>query len=143
MNEGSTYAIPSLQNGVMYGMLGVFVLLQIVLAWRVWQFVNGVPISNTTLLGMTIQDGITGTQLIGACLSSGIFAGIGIIYGHELAHTKGFSFVLARWMMALSGKAHFCYAHVYNHHLELGHQDDPATSPRGRSIYKHFPRYLE
>ena len=137
--SGNTYASSSIQNGVMYGMLGVFVLLQIVLAWRVWQFTTGVPIANATLLGLSIQDGITGTQLLGATLSSGIFAGIGIIYGHELAHTKGFSFVIARWMMALSGKAHFCYAHVYNHHLELGHQDDPATAPRGRSIYAHLP----
>lgn len=138
-DEGGLFAIPGLQNGVMYGMLGAFVLLQIVLAWRVYQYVNGVPIVESTLLGMAIQDGITGSQLIGACLSSGIFAGIGIIYGHELAHTKGFSFVIARWMMALSGKAHFCYAHVYNHHLELGNQDDPATAPRGRSIYAHMP----
>lgn len=137
--NGNTYASAGMQNGIMYGMLGAFVLLQVVLAWRVWEYVTGVTISQTTLLGMNIQAGITTSQLIGACLSSGIFAGIGIIYGHELAHTKGFSFVLARWMMALSGKAHFCYAHVYNHHLELGHQDDPATSPRGRSIYKHFP----
>ncbi len=136
---GNTYASAGFQNGVMYGMLGAFVLLQLVLAWRIWEYVTGVPISQSTLLGMNIQEGITTSQLIGACISSGIFAGIGIIYGHELAHTKGFSFVIARWMMALSGKAHFCYAHVYNHHLELGHQDDPATSPRGRSIYKHFP----
>lgn len=137
--NGDTFASAGLQNGVMYGMLGAFVLLQIVLAWRVWQYANGVPVTSGTLLGMSIQEGITGSQLIGATLSSGIFAGIGIIYGHELAHTKGFSFVIARWMMALSGKAHFCYAHVYNHHLELGHQDDPATAPRGRSLYAHFP----
>ena len=137
--DGSTMASAGLQNGVMYGMLGMFVVLQIALAWRVWEYVTGVPIAESTLLGLHIQQGITGSQLIGATLSSGIFAGIGIIYGHELAHTKGFSFVIARWMMALSGKAHFCYAHVYNHHLELGHQDDPATAPRGRSLYKHFP----
>ena len=120
-------------------MLGVFALLQITLAWRIWQYTTGVPISEGTLLGMTIQEGITGAQLIGAAISTGIFAGIGIIYGHELAHTKGFSFSIARMMMALSGKAHFCYAHVYNHHLELGHQDDPATSPRGRSLWAHYP----
>lgn len=137
--EGDTYGSVPLLNGTMYGMLGVFVVLQIALAWRIWQYVNGVPIGETTLFGMTIQNGITGTQLYGAVLSIGIFAGIGIIYGHELAHTKGFSFVIARWMMALSGKAHFCYAHVYNHHLELGHQDDPATSPRGRSMFAHYP----
>ena len=137
--NGSSYASAGIQNGAMYGMLGAFVLLQIVLAWRVWEYATGVLITESSLLGFTIQEGITGTQLIGATLSSGIFAGIGIIYGHELAHTKGFSFVIARWMMALSGKAHFCYAHVYNHHLELGHQDDPASAPRGRSLYKHFP----
>ena len=91
------------------------------------------------LLGaVPVQLGITGSQLIGATLSTCIFAGIGIIYGHELSHTKGFSFVISRLMMALSGSAHFCYAHVYNHHLELACEDDPATSPRGRSIYRHF-----
>ena len=137
--DGELYGIPSLHNGVMYGMLGVFICLQIILAWRIWEYVNGVPIAETTMFGLTIQQGITGTQLLGATYSMGIFAGIGIIYGHELAHTKGFSFVIARWMMGLSGKAHFCYAHVYNHHLELGHVDDPATAPRGRSLYKHYP----
>ena len=137
--NGNTNAIAFLHNGSMYGMLGIFLLLQVALNWRVWQYVNGIPIGETSLLGLAIQDGITGSQLIGAILSTGIFAGIGIIYGHELAHTKGFSFVIARWMMALSGKAHFCYAHVYNHHLELGHQDDPATSPRGRSLFAHYP----
>ena len=76
--------------------------------------------------------------MFGATVSAGIYMGLGIMFGHELAHTKGPTFVLARWMMALSGIAHFCYAHVYNHHLELGCEDDPATSPRGRSIYKHY-----
>jgi hypothetical protein len=76
--------------------------------------------------------------------------GLGIIFGHELAHTKGFGFLVSRFMMALSGTAHFCFAHVYNHHLELGRawlgpennaagdDCDPATAPRGRSLYKHF-----
>ena len=39
--------------------------------------------------------------------------------------------------MALSGAAHFTYAHVYNHHLDLAHEDDPATAPRGRNVYAH------
>ena len=136
--NGDTYGIASLQNAVMYAMLGVFVLLQLALAWRVLQYTSGVPLGTTEMLGMTVQNGITGSQLIGAVLSTGIFAGIGIIYGHELSHTKGFSFVLSRLMMGLSGSSHFCYAHVYNHHLELAHQDDPATAPRGRNIYMHL-----
>jgi hypothetical protein len=136
--NGETNAIAGLQNAVMYIMLPVFALLQIAMAWRVFQYVSGVPIEPGIFMGIPIQMGITGGELIGATLSTGIFAGIGIIYGHELAHTKGFSFIISRLMMGLSGAAHFCYAHVYNHHLELGHQDDPATSPRGRSVYKHF-----
>jgi len=136
--NGDTNGFAGLQNAVMYIMLPVFALLQLALAWRIFQYVNGVPIETAMFMGVPIQMGITGAQLYGATLSTGIFAGIGIIYGHELAHTKGFSFVISRLMMGLSGAAHFCYAHVYNHHLELAHQDDPATSPRGRSIYKHF-----
>ncbi len=142
-DNGETMGIPWLQNSVMYSMLGVFVLLQVSLAWRIYQYVNGVPISqgfDHMLFGiLPYQNGISGLNLIGATISTGIFAGIGIIYGHELAHTKGVTFVISRWMMALSGKAHFSYAHVYNHHLELGHEDDPATSPRGRSLWQHYP----
>lgn len=142
-DNGDTNGIPALQNGVMYFMLMVFALLQVVLAWRIFQYVNGVPISagfDHTLFGfLPYQNGISGLDLIGAAISTGIFAGIGIIYGHELAHTKGFSFVISRLMMGLSGSSHFCYAHVYNHHLELAHEDDPATAPRGRSIYTHLP----
>jgi len=137
--NGDTNGIPGFQNGVMYFMLAVFVLLQINLAWRVYEYAAGIPLGTTEMFGITVYQGITGLQLVGAVISSGIFAGIGIIYGHELAHTKGFSFVIARWMMALSGSSHFCYAHVYNHHLELGCSDDPATAPRGRSLYGHLP----
>jgi len=117
--NGDTYGIPWLQNAVMYLMLPVFVALQLALAYQIYS-------------------GMWGVELLGAVLSTGIFAGIGIIYGHELSHTKGFSFVISRWMMGLSGSAHFCYAHVYNHHLELAHEDDPATAPRGRNLYEHF-----
>ena len=136
--NGDTMGIPALQNTVMYVMLPVFALLQVALAWRVMQYVDGTAISTTMVGVLPFQMGITGVELIGAAISTGIFAGIGIIYGHELAHTKGFSFVISRLMMGLSASSHFSYAHVYNHHLELAHEDDPATSPRGRSIYRHF-----
>ena len=141
--DGETMGIAWLQNGVMYSMLGVFVLLQLALAWRIYGYVNGVPVAagyESMLFGiLPYQAGISGMDLVGATLSTGIFAGIGIIYGHELAHTKGFAFIISRLMMGLSGKAHFSYAHVYNHHLELAHEDDPATSPRGRSLWQHYP----
>ena len=117
--NGETLGIPWLQNMVMYMMLPVFVALQLALAYQIY-------------------NGMVGAELLGAVLSTGIFAGIGIIYGHELSHTKGVAFIISRWMMGLSGSAHFCYAHVYNHHLELASEDDPATAPRGRDIYSHY-----
>ena len=52
--QGETNASVPLQNGMMYGMLGVFILLQLALAWRIWQYVNGVPITDATMLGLAI-----------------------------------------------------------------------------------------
>ena len=117
--DGETLGIAWLQNSVMYLMLPVFLILQLIVAYKLFS-------------------GVSGVELLGTTLSAGIFLGIGIIYGHELSHTKGWSFVISRWMMALSGSAHFCYAHCYNHHLELASEDDPATAPRGRTIYGHY-----
>jgi len=139
-DDGSTKASPAFQNMVMYFMLPVFVLLQLALAWRVNGFMTGVPVEVTSMWFnlIPVYSGITSLDLIGAVLSTGIFAGIGIIYGHELSHCKGFAFIISRMTMGLSGSAHFCYAHVYNHHLELASEDDPATAPRGRTIYGHY-----
>ena len=147
--DGSTIGWKTFQNLTMYFMLPVFALFQLIMAWRLYSFMalggaeGAVIMDLGAALGLpgviVMHEGITAINLIGATLSSGIFIGIGIIYGHELSHTKGFSFIISRTMMALSGSAHFCYAHVYNHHLELGCDDDPATAPRGRTIYGHYP----
>ncbi len=136
--NGELYGIDGLLKVMMWVQYPVFVMLQLALVWRVYEYVTGVPFGPSEILGITINHEVTGWQMYGATVSAGIYLGLGIMFGHELAHTKGPTFVLARWMMALSGIAHFCYAHVYNHHLELGCEDDPATSPRGRSIYKHY-----
>lgn len=136
--NGELNAVPWLMNVMMYMQYPVFVLLLLALAWRVYEFVTGAPTGTTEFLGMTLNAGTSGWEMLGATVSAGMFVGLGIIFGHELAHTKGPTFVLSRWMMGLSGIAHFCYAHVYNHHLELGHEDDPATCPRGRNVYKHY-----
>lgn len=137
-DEGETYGIPGLLKAMMWAQYPVFVALQLALIWRVYGYVNEVPPGTIEFLGLSLQTGVTGWELLGATFSAALYLGLGIMFGHELAHTKGPTFVLARWMMALSGISHFCYAHVYNHHLELGCEDDPATAPRGRSIYSHW-----
>ncbi len=136
--HGELNGIPWLLNTMMYLQLPVFILLQGSLIWRVYEYVSGAPIGSMEILGVPVTTGTTGINLIGAAISNGMFMGLGIMFGHEMSHTKGWTFLLSRWMMALSGIAHFCYAHVYNHHLELAHEDDPATCPRGRNIYLHY-----
>jgi len=147
--NGNTYGWATFQNLTMYFMLPIFILFQLVLAWRVYSYMSLAGAEGAVIMDLgaalglpgliVMHEGITGLNLYGATMSSGIFIGIGIIYGHELSHTKGFGFTISRMMMALSTKADFCYAHVYNHHLELGCEDDPATAPRGRTLYGHFP----
>ena len=136
-DQGESYGTKAFQYGVMYFMLPVFIALQIALAYRIFQFTAATPLQVDLFYGIAYQSGISGINLIGAVLSSGLWAGLGIIYGHELSHNKKEGFLVSRLIMALSGASHFTYAHVYNHHLDLGHEDDPATAPRGRNIYAH------
>lgn len=136
-NNDNSYGIKLFQYSVMYLMLPVFIFLQIVLAWRLFQYTSSVPINNFSFLGVIFQTGISGFNLIGAILSTALWSGLGIIYGHELSHNRKEGFLASRLIMALSGASHFTYAHVYNHHLDLGHEDDPATAPRGRNVYTH------
>ncbi len=136
-NLGQSYGNKVFQYGVMYFMLPVFITLQVVLAYRIFEFTASTPIQLSLFYNITYQSGISGINLIGATLSSGLWAGLGIIYGHELSHNQKEGFFISRLIMALSGASHFTYAHVYNHHLDLGHEDDPATAPRGRNIYAH------
>lgn len=157
--DGRPAGVGPILNLMMYMQLVSFVGLQLALAWRIYQYVSGAPIE-TALFTMpawtgidasfAYTSGITGLELIVATIGAGMHQGLGIMFGHELAHTKGIGFLISRMMMALSGTAHFCFAHVYNHHLELGRawmgpegnkmgeDTDPATAPRGRSLYKHF-----
>ncbi len=148
--DGAPAGNATVLNLMMYAQLLSFVALQLALAWRVYEYVAGVPITSAQFAGFDYTSGITTWGLVGATLGAGMHQGLGIMFGHELAHTKGIGFLISRWMMALSGTAHFCFAHVYNHHLELGRawlgpennpmgdDTDPATAPRGRSLYKHF-----
>ena len=136
-NDGNSYGIKIFQYLVMYVMLPVFIAIQIFLAWRLYQYTSGATLQNLSLGLIEYQNGISGLNLVGAIISSGLWAGLGIIYGHELSHNKKEGFFVSRLIMALSGASHFTYAHVYNHHLDLGHEDDPATAPRGRNVYLH------
>ena len=104
--DGSTRGWATFQNLTMYFMLPVFIMFQLVMAYRLYSFMafGGAEGELVTMIFglIPMHEGITAINLIGATLSSGIFIGIGIIYGHELSHTKGMGFVISRTMMGLS-----------------------------------------
>ena len=47
--NGDTNGMPTLQNTVMYVMLPVFALLQVALAWRVFQYTTGARLSRVSI----------------------------------------------------------------------------------------------
>lgn len=148
--KGQPVGSPAILNLMMYAQLLSFIALQVAVVWRIYQYVAGAPIETMMWSGYAYQNGITGLELVAVVVGAGMHQGLGIMFGHELSHTKGIGFLISRMMMGLSGAAAFCYAHVYNHHLELGRawlgpegnkmmeDTDPATAPRGRSLYKHW-----
>ncbi len=148
--QGQPVGSAGVLNLMMYVQLVSFVALQVAVVWRIYQYLAGVPIETMMWNGYAYQNGITGLELAAVVIGAGMHQGLGIMFGHELSHTKGLGFLISRMMMGLSGVAAFCYAHVYNHHLELGRawlgpegnkmmdDADPATAPRGRSLYTHW-----
>jgi alkane 1-monooxygenase len=65
--NGELNGIPWLLNTMMYAQYPIFVLLQLSLVWRVSEYVAGVPLGTTEILGVTVNQGITGVNLIGSC----------------------------------------------------------------------------
>jgi alkane 1-monooxygenase len=67
---------------------------------------------------------------------------IGTITAHELMHRTWdkVSLSIARWLMAFSFDTAFTIEHVYGHHRYVATPQDPATAPRGRSVYTHIVR---
>ena len=84
--NGETRGWATFQNLTMYFMLPVFVLFQLVMAYRLYTFMalggaEGAVVMELIPGILVMHEGITGLNLIGATLSAGIFIGIGIIYG--------------------------------------------------------------
>lgn len=65
---------------------------------------------------------------------------VGTVTGHELVHRTwdSTSVTIGRWLLAFSFDANFSVEHVYGHHKHVATSVDPATAPRGRSVYRHI-----
>jgi len=76
-----------------------------------------------------------------AVLGCGLMtAVVGTNVGHELTHRTNdpVAMIIGRWLLAFSWDSGFSIEHVYGHHLYVGSINDPATAPRGRSVYAHI-----
>ena len=79
----------------------------------------------------------------GALLGVGyMVAGYATNVGHELTHRTRDKLALieGRWLLSASCNADFSIEHVYNHHLNVGTEKDPATAKRGENVYAFFVR---
>ena len=78
---------------------------------------------------------------VSAVILTGLMIGmIATITAHELMHRTWdpVSLAIGRWLMAFSFDTSFTIEHVYGHHRYVATPRDPATAPRGRSVYAHI-----
>lgn len=81
-------------------------------------------------------------ELIGFIVSVGICTGgIGITVAHELGHknTKWEQF-LSKMVLSTVCYMHFFIEHNKGHHVNVSTYHDPATSRKGESFYRFYPR---
>lgn len=70
-----------------------------------------------------------------------VTGGMGITIAHELGHRASqLDRLLAKALLVSVGYGHFFVEHVRGHHVRVATPDDPATAPRGMSVYRFIPR---
>ena len=77
---GNSYGVKSFQYSVMYLMLPIFIILQAVLALRLYQYTTTTPIENGIFFGFNYQIGLTKFDLIGSTLSAALWAGGSVLF---------------------------------------------------------------
>lgn len=79
---------------------------------------------------------------LGRVLAMGLMCGIyGINVAHELGHrSKWYEQLMAKALLFTSLYIHFFIEHNRGHHKQIGTPDDPASAPKGESIYKFWIR---
>jgi len=80
-----------------------------------------------------------GHHVSGLVLTGLMIGMVGTIPAHELTHRTWdpVSMFIGRWLLAFSFDTVFAIEHVYGHHRYVSTTVDPATAPRGRTVYAH------
>lgn len=139
------YVYPLLLQGLLYGSLPFLCLLFGLLLWSVSTsdlFGYGQFIANWTGYdALTARSSNTWWHFVPVCLAAGLLVSlIGTVPAHELTHKTNnpMAMLVGRWLLAFSWDTSFSIEHVYGHHRYVGTTRDPATAPRGRSVYRHI-----
>ena len=97
------------------------------------------------LVALRIQTGTFSlAELMAVSIATGVVTGgSGITIAHELMHRRSKSDrALAEALMLLTLYPWFCVEHVQGHHKTVSTPEDPAFSPRGRTLYAYLPQTL-
>lgn len=81
-------------------------------------------------------------QLIVFALAVGtVTGGMGITIAHELGHRASrLDRAIGKALLVTVAYGHFYVEHVRGHHVRVATPEDPATAPRGMSVYRFIPR---
>jgi NAD(P)H-flavin reductase/ferredoxin len=122
-------------------------LLCLIVFCALWMVAPGDPLGfgawATTLTGydlLAARAATTFGEHVAAGVITGLMIGlVGTIPAHELTHRTWdpISMTIGRWLLAFSFDTIFSIEHVFGHHRYVSTIDDPATAPRGRSVYTH------
>lgn len=101
------------------------------------------PLQAALLVGaLRVAPGLPLDELVVFALAVGTATGgIGITIAHELGHRASrLDRAIAKALLASVCYGHFFVEHVRGHHVRVGTPDDPATAPRGMSLYRFIVR---
>ncbi len=147
---GDDLSTPDFRHpGVLTAQLwGALPLLMVVVFTAVWTMSPGDPLGFgawvTHWSGVDVLGARAATSLghhVSAWVLTGLMIGmVGTIPAHELTHRTWdpVSMFVGRCLLAFSFDTSFAIEHVYGHHRYVSTIDDPATAPRGRSVYWHL-----
>lgn len=145
---GDDYSEPTLNNKnfiniMLYSAIPLALCLLLICAWLVSPTNNSLMLYLSELLGYDFFAAKQATNIwqigIAVVYAGFLLSGVASVVGHELVHriASKKDVCAGRWLMSMCLDANFSIEHVYNHHAKVATKDDPATSPRGRSVYLH------
>jgi NAD(P)H-flavin reductase/ferredoxin len=122
-------------------------LLALIVFASVWSVCPGDPLGFGALVleltgydALLVREATSFGHHVSGWLITGLMIGmVGTIPAHELTHRTWdrTSMFVGRWLLAFSFDTSFAIEHVYGHHRYVATREDPATAPRGRSVYFH------